>query len=179
MRRRRASKQPARGRRQSGTFRAMRIRDATVSDLESIVAANIALAAETEGQALEPGVLRDGVRAVLGDRNLGRYYLAEIDGRVVGQLMTTCEWSDWRNGLFLWIQSVYVAPGHRGAGVFRALFEHLAGLARGDPRVCGLRLYVDRGNREAQAVYGRLGLHRSNYGVMEAVYRGPASHEVA
>jgi len=154
----------------------MRIRDATPADLEFIAAANTALAAESENQTLDPALLRPGIRAVLDDPALGRYYLAEIDGRVVGQLMTTTEWSDWRNGVFLWIQSVYVLPAHRGAGVFRALFQHLAALARGDSRICGIRLYVDRENERAQEVYTRLGLHRSNYRVMETVYRGPESH---
>jgi GNAT superfamily N-acetyltransferase len=113
---------------------------------------------------------------VLEDPALGRYYLAEIDGRPAGQLMTTYEWSDWRNGVFLWIQSVYVLPTHRGAGVFRSLYRHLEDMARQDARICGIRLYVDRANERAQAVYGRLGMHRSNYGIMEMVYRGPASH---
>lgn len=154
----------------------MRIRDATPEDLEFIDAANSALAIETEGQLLDPALLRSGIQAVLDDPSLGRYYLAEIDGTVVGQLMTTYEWSDWRNGLFLWIQSVYVLPAHRGDGVFRALFNHLSSLAREDPRICGIRLYVDRGNERAKEVYGRLGMHRSNYSVMETVYRGPESH---
>lgn len=157
----------------------MRIRDATPADLQFIVAANSALATETEGQTLDPALIGPGVQAVLDDPSLGRYYLAEIDGRVVGQLMTTFEWSDWRNGLFLWIQSVYVLPGHRGGGVFRALFDHLTGLAGTDRRICGIRLYVDRGNARAQEVYARLGMHRSNYGVMETIYRGPESHEEA
>jgi GNAT superfamily N-acetyltransferase len=157
----------------------MKIRHATPADLPFIVAANAALAAETEGQALDLALLQAGVQAALEDPRLGRYYLAERDGQVLGQLMTTFEWSDWRNGLFLWIQSVYVLPEHRGGGVFRALFDHLAGVAREDPRVCGIRLYVDRGNEKAKSVYGRLGMHRSNYGVMETVYRGPASCEDA
>ncbi len=154
----------------------MRIRDATTDDLAFIVGANAALAAETEQQALDPGLLRPGVRAVLDDPALGRYYLAERDGQAVGQLMTTYEWSDWRNGRFLWIQSVYVLPAHRGAGVFRALYAHLVGIARADARICGIRLYVDRANERAQAVYAQLGLHRSNYAVMESIYRGPESH---
>ena len=139
--------------------------------------ANVALAAETEGQQLDQSLLRPGIQAVLADPTLGRYHLAEIDGRVVGQLMTTHEWSDWRNGLFLWIQSVYVLPDYRGAGVFRALYDHLAGMAGSDSRICGIRLYVDRSNEGAQGVYARLGMHRSNYGVMETVYRGPESHQ--
>lgn len=154
----------------------MNIRDATQADLEFIVTANAALAAESEDQALDPALLRPGVQAVLDDPALGRYYLAAIGGQPVGQLMTTTEWSDWRNGMFLWIQSVYVLPAHRGAGVFRALYQHLAGLAREDGRICGIRLYVDRGNGRAQQVYTRLGMHLSNYQVMETVYRGPESH---
>jgi GNAT superfamily N-acetyltransferase len=155
--------------------RLVRIRDATAADLEFIVRANQALAAETEEQALDPALLRPGVEAVIADPALGRYYLAEIDGQPVGQLLTTFEWSDWRNGLLLWIQSVYVLPEARGRGAFRALFEHLAALAQSDPRICGIRLYVDRANARAQQVYQRLGLHRSNYAVMETVYRGPES----
>ena len=145
------------------------------NDADFIVAANAALATETEGQTLDAALLTPGVQAVLGDPGLGRYYIAEIDGRAVGQLMTTFEWSDWRNGLFLWIQSVYVLPEHRSAGVFRALFGHLGGLAKKDARICGIRLYVDRSNGRAQQVYARQGMHLSNYGVMETVFRGPAS----
>ncbi len=155
----------------------MTIREATGEDLEFIVAANWALASESERQHLDPTLLRPGVRTVLDDPTLGRYYLAEIDGKVVGQLMTTTEWSDWRNGLFLWIQSVYVLDEYRGAGVFRALYDHLSGMAASDTRICGIRLYVDRSNARAQEVYARLGMHRTNYGVMQTVYRGAESHE--
>ena len=157
-------------------FRPMKIRDATLSDLDFIVGSNAALALESENQTLDPALTGPGVRAVLEDPALGRYYLAEIDGWPVGQLMTTYEWSDWRNGVFLWTQSVYVLPAHRGAGIFRASYRQLEALARQDARICGIRLYVDRANERAQAVYGRLGMHRSNYGIMETVYRGPASH---
>lgn len=157
----------------------MRIREAAQADLPFIVAANAALASETEGQTLDDSLLRPGVQAVIDDPGLGRYYIAEVDGQAVGQLMTTYEWSDWRNGLFLWIQSVYVQPAHRGGGAFRALFRHLEALARKDSRICGIRLYVDRSNQRAQDVYTRLGMHRSNYGIMETVYRGPESHEEA
>jgi GNAT superfamily N-acetyltransferase len=184
MRLRRGSKQ-VRGRCGDGhpvfvyLCRPMKIRNATPADLPFIAAANAALAAETGGQTLDSGLLQPGVQAVLDDPSFGRYYVAEIDGQVVGQLMTTFEWSDWRNGLFLWIQPVYVLPSHRGDGVFRALFGHLTELARVDSRICGIRLYVDRSNERAQEVYARLGLHRSNYGVMETVYRGPTSREEA
>ena len=158
-------------------FAPMKIREATRHDLEFIIHANSELAAESEGQTLDPSLLRPGIEAVLKDPALGRYYLAEIGGRSVGQLLTTYEWSDWRNGLFLGIQSVYVLPEHRGTGVFRALFHHLWELGRTDARICGIRLYVDRNNVRAKEVYGRLGMHRSNYSVMETVYRGPESRE--
>lgn len=153
----------------------MRIRDATPADLEFIAAANLALAQETEGQVLDPALLYPGVRAVFEEPGRGRYYIAEIEGRPVGQLMTTYEWSDWRNGLFLWVQSVYVLPEYRGAGAFRALFGHLGQLARADSSICGIRLYVDRRNERASKVYQRFGMHRSNYDVMETVFRGPES----
>ncbi len=155
----------------------MRIREATAGDLEFIAAANSALATESEGRFLDQALLVPGIQAVLDDPMLGRYYLAEIDGKVVGQLMTTTEWSDWRNGLFLWIQSVYVLAGYRGTGVYRALYAHLSSLAASDTRICGIRLYVDRSNVRAQEVYARLGMHRTNYGVMQTVYRGADSHE--
>lgn len=153
----------------------MKIRDATLADLGFIAAANTALASETEGQTLDPALLRPGIRAVLEDPALGRYYIAETGGQPVGQLMTTYEWSDWRNGTFLWIQSVYVLPSERGTGVFRALYRHLEELAGADPRICGVRLYVDRDNDRALAVYSRLGMHRSNYRIMETTFRGPSS----
>jgi GNAT superfamily N-acetyltransferase len=157
----------------------MKIRIATPADLPFIAEANAALATETEGKTLDPALLMPGVQAVLDDPSLGRYYMAEIDGEPVGQLMVTFEWSDWRNGIFLWIQSVYVLPDYRGDGVFRALFGHLESLASEDPRICGIRLYVDHGNARAQEVYSRMGMHRSNYGVMETVYRGPTSRLAA
>jgi GNAT superfamily N-acetyltransferase len=155
----------------------MKIRDATKADAAFIVAANMTLAAETEGQTLERALIEPGVAAVLDDPSLGRYYIAESDGQAVGQLMTTFEWSDWRNGRILWIQSVYVLPEHRGSGAFRALFGHLADLAKKDPRICGIRLYYDRGNARARDVYTRMGMHVSNYGVMETMFRGPESRD--
>ena len=152
------------------------LRAATPDDLDFLVHGNLAMARETESLDLEPSLVVPGTRAVLADAALGQYFIADSAGRPVGQLMLTYEWSDWRNGVFWWIQSVYVAPGHRGSGVFSALFRHVHDLARRRPEVCGLRLYVDRANDRARAVYGRLGLHPTNYDVMETVFRGPASH---
>jgi GNAT superfamily N-acetyltransferase len=155
---------------------ALLLRDAVAADLEFVVEANRRLALESENIVLDPALLRPGVAAVLGDRSLGRYFIAESGGAPVGQMMLTYEWSDWRNGTFWWVQSVYVDDGHRGRGVFSALFRHAAGLAEADPAVCGIRLYVDRANARAQAIYGHLGLHASNYEIMEQVFRGPESH---
>ncbi len=154
----------------------LRLRDARPADLDFLVSGNCNMARETEGVELDPQLVGPGTRAVLQDPALGRYFIAERDGLPVGQLMLTYEWSDWRNGVFWWIQSVFVEPDHRNQGVFSALFRHVAGLARASGDVCGIRLYVDRDNHSAQAVYARLGLHSTHYDVMEMVFRGPASH---
>jgi len=154
----------------------LQLRDARPTDLQFLVDGNRRMAQETEGIELDPGLVGPGTQAVLDDPALGRYFVAEADGVPVGQLMLTYEWSDWRNGVFWWIQSVYVEPAHRGRGVFSALFRHVAGLAHASTGVCGLRLYVDRANRRAEDVYTHLGLHPTNYDVMEDVFRGPASH---
>src|SRR5262245_57954993 len=106
------------------------IRDATVGDLDTIVEFNRLLARESESLELNPRAIAGGVREVLLRPELGRYFLAELDGQIVGQTMLTYEWSDWRNGMFWWIQSVYVVSEHRCRGVFRALFEHITSLAR-------------------------------------------------
>jgi len=152
------------------------IRDARPDDLDFIVAANAALARESEDIELEPGLVKPGVAAVLGNPALGRYFIAESGGTPIGQMMLTFEWSDWRNGVFWWIQSVFVDPAQRGQGVFSLLFRHVMKEADRNPEVCGLRLYVDRGNRRARSIYAHLGLHHSNYEVMECVFRGPTSH---
>ena len=143
------------------------VRRAIDSDLETIVGFNASMARETEDKILDPERLRPGVAAVLGDDRLGFYLVAEIEGRVVGQLMITTEWSDWRNAYFWWIQSVYVAPDFRRRGVYRALDGHVRTEARKRPDVCGLRLYVDRDNRVAQAVYAGLDMQQSNYDMYE------------
>ena len=151
------------------------IRDGVPADFDFVVEGNRRLALESEGIELDLALLRPGVRAILADRSLGRYFIAESGGEPVGQMMLTYEWSDWRAGTFWWIQSVYVHDAHRGRGVFSALFRHASALAEADPAVCGLRLYVDRANARARAIYEHLGLHASNYEVMERVFRGPES----
>ena len=149
-----------------------RIRAAGIDDTDFLAAGNIAMALEAEHKRLDPAIVARGVRAVLDDPSHGRYFVAERDGRPVGQLMITYEWSDWRNGTFWWIQSVFVTPDARRAGVFRALFRHLESLAEGDRSVCGIRLYVERENERAQATYRRCGLEDGGYRVMEVDYSG-------
>ncbi len=145
---------------------ALHIRSGTPADEGVIAAFNAAMAMETEGKGLHEPTLRAGVRAALADPAKGFYTLAERDGEVVGQLMATTEWSDWRNGWYWWIQSVYVTPGARGAGVFRALFEHLKARATADPTVIGLRLYVEHDNARAKGVYAALGMSEEPYHLM-------------
>jgi len=148
---------------QAGSREAVRVREATPADLELLVAGNLALAEESEGRRLDESVLEAGVAAVLADPARGRYLAAERGGELAGQLLLTWEWSDWRNGWFWWIQSVYTWPWARRSGVYRALYTEvgLRARARGDVR--GLRLYVARENEIAQRVYDRLGMPRAAY----------------
>lgn len=146
------------------------IRPATTADADFLAAGNVAMALETEHKQLDRPTIAAGVRAALADPAKGRYFIAEQAGERVGQLMITYEWSDWRNGTFWWIQSVYVLPDARRGGVFRALFRHLEQLAAADPGVCGIRLYVERENDRAQATYRHCGLEDAGYAVMEVDY---------
>jgi GNAT superfamily N-acetyltransferase len=145
----------------------MNIRLATPQDVAVVTDFNLRLAAETEQLQLDPTTVRAGVAAVLADAHKGRYFLAEIEGRIAGQLMITYEWSDWRNGNLWWLQSVYVHPDFRSRGVFRALFAHLTSLARARPDVAGLRLYMHHGNDPARRTYERVGMQRAGYEVFE------------
>jgi GNAT superfamily N-acetyltransferase len=143
------------------------VRSAGHHDIDLLVESNLALARETEGKGLDEARLRAGIRAVLGDRSRGRYFVAERDGTPVGALMVTTEWSDWRDGEFWWIQSVYVTRAARRTGVYRALHAHVEREARATPGVCGLRLYVERENEAAQRTYEAVGMARSHYDLFE------------
>jgi GNAT superfamily N-acetyltransferase len=172
----------------------IQVRRATVDDLDTLVRFNAAMAQETEGKALDLARLRSGVMALFQDPGRGFYLVAEVptallskreippspfyereargDWQVVGQLLITTEWSDWRNAYFWWIQSVYVAPDHRRRGVYRALENYVRAEARRCGDVCGLRLYVDQHNHVAQQVYARLGMARSHYYLYEVEFEG-------
>lgn len=143
------------------------VRPALLADAGTIAEFNQRMAHETEQRLLSPEVLAAGVRAVLSDPERGFYFVANQAGRMVGQLMVTREWSDWRNGWFWWIQSVYVAPEFRRRGAYRRLHEFVERTARATPGVCGVRLYVEQENDRAQCVYERLGMQRTRYALYE------------
>lgn len=147
----------------------LRIRQASGEDAATIADFNRRMAMETEQLALDPETVRNGVRAALADKTKASYFVAEVDGAVVGQLMITHEWSDWRNGDLWWIQSVYVHPDHRRGGVFKALYQHVQRAARA-AGAAGLRLYVERDNAVAQHSYAKLGMSMTHYAVMEEMF---------
>ncbi|MBN1350309.1 GNAT family N-acetyltransferase [candidate division KSB1 bacterium] len=138
------------------------IRNATFDDIDAIVQFNAAMAFETEQKKLDRTVLRQGVKAIIDDPSLGRYFIADA-GEVIGQTLITTEWSDWRNSAFWWIQSVYVSPEWRQQGVFRALYEHIYAIAEKTPLVCGLRLYVEKENHIARQTYQKIGMTITPY----------------
>ncbi len=141
----------------------VRVRAATPADAELLTAWNLALAQESEGLELDPKRLATGVAAVFADPARGVYRIAELNGRAVGGLLVTREWSDWRSGWWWWIQSVFVEPDARGRGVWEALHASVLGEARSAGDVVGLRLYVETDNTRAQRVYERVGMGRSHY----------------
>lgn len=145
----------------------LQYRDAEIADAPSIIEFQIAMAAETEDFALDATTVTDGVHAIFADPSLGRYFVGTADEAVVASLMITYEWSDWRNGMVWWIQSVFVSPSFRRTGVYRGLYDHVRAMAERDDGVRGIRLYVDRRNTRAQEVYSRLGMDGEHYRVFE------------
>jgi GNAT superfamily N-acetyltransferase len=145
----------------------IKIRKAELSDAAVVTDFNVRLAAESEGLQLDPACVAAGVDAVLRDATKGIYFVAEAEGAVVGQLMITYEWSDWRNGTIWWLQSVFVREDFRRRQVFRKLFHHLERLAREQKDVCGLRLYMHGDNQRARQTYERLGMKATCYEVFE------------
>ena len=117
--------------------------------------------------ALNMNILTKGVEAIIKDENKGIYHVCEINGEVVGQIMYTFEWSDWRNGTFLWIQSVYVNKEFRGMGVFKALYKFIRDIADNDNNICGIRLYVEKENTIAKKTYKNIGMKECNYYIYE------------
>jgi ribosomal protein S18 acetylase RimI-like enzyme len=140
------------------------IRTAKVEDAPALVEFNQAMAFETEGKRLETGVLKNGVEAVFSDEKKGFYVVAETtDRKIIGGLMVTFEWSDWRNKWFWWIQSVYILPESRGQRIYSRLYDFVKEKADEQGNVCGFRLYVEHENSHAQKVYESVGMRTSDY----------------
>eukprot|EP01135_Chromosphaera_perkinsii_P000806 Nk52_evm94s151 gene=Nk52_evmTU94s151 len=156
------------------TISKLQVRKATLEDLDTLVEGIATMAKDSEGIDLDLKILREGVKAPLADNSKGVYYLAEaphenMDGkmRFAGCLMVFKEWSDWKNGEYWWIASVQVEKWCRKQGVFRAMFEYVSGLAKADPNVYSVRLYVERENTVAREVYSKVGIPLSHYDMHE------------
>jgi GNAT superfamily N-acetyltransferase len=143
------------------------VRPADTSDLETIVEFNVRLARETEDRQLNRSTLTDGVRQMLLKPERGRYFVAVHEGVIVGQVMHTHEWSDWRNGDIWWLQSVYVHREFRRRGIFRQMLDYVTQIARDSEDVVAIRLYMERDNTGAQATYTDLGFQDPGYKVFE------------
>ncbi|NNC77803.1 MAG: GNAT family N-acetyltransferase [Woeseiaceae bacterium] len=146
------------------------VRDANPADCRQIADYNCRLAAESEGLTLDTETIRKGVQSLLNDSSKGRYWLAVDADRIVGQIMVTYEWSDWRNGVLWWVQSVYVHADYRRKGVFTTLYRHVESIAREEPEVAGIRLYVEHENTRAQETYRTLGMSMTTYQVMQSIF---------
>lgn len=145
----------------------MKIRKAHPSDAQVIIEFNIAMALETEHKILKRSEIEPGVHGLFSHPEYGFYMVAESNGQVVGSLMITYEWSDWRNGVFWWIQSVYVRPEFRRQGVYRSMYEVIKEMTSRNSGVCGFRLYVERDNTRAQHTYTSLGMEETHYKLFE------------
>jgi ribosomal protein S18 acetylase RimI-like enzyme len=143
------------------------IRPATPEDSKHIIDFQQKMAMETENVQLDYAILKEGLKRLFEDSTKGKYYVAEDNKEVIGCLMTTFEWSEWRCGNVLWIQSVYILPSHRGRGVFKLMYEYIKGLVTPDSEYRGIRLYVDKTNAAAQKVYEKLGMNGEHYQVYE------------
>jgi len=139
------------------------IRVAKQSDVGALVKFNQLMAWETEQKKLDEDILCKGVSALIADENKGFYLVAEQSDQVVGSLMVTTEWSDWRNGVFWWVQSVYISPDFRRQGIYAQLYAQVKVLAEQQQNVCGFRLYVEKENRIAQKTYESLGMYATHY----------------
>lgn len=148
------------------------IRKGTFNDVNSIVEFNISIAKETENIELIPEVIHAGVEKLINNENLGYYLVAEVENKIAGSLMVTTEWSDWRNGQFWWIQSVYVDRNWRRKGIYRMLYEEVKRLAENNENVCGYRLYVEKENTTAQATYDNVGMTETHYKMYEELKPG-------
>ena len=148
----------------------MIIRRALSQDIAELADFNIKMAYETEGVELIPEVITAGVTTMIDNPQMGFYLVVELDNGIQASLMVTTEWSDWRNGTFWWIQSVYVQPQYRRQGLYRELYLRVKELAEQEPAVCGFRLYVERDNIAAQKTYESLGMRETEYKIFEELH---------
>ncbi|NOR86472.1 MAG: GNAT family N-acetyltransferase [Bacteroidales bacterium] len=143
------------------------IRLADEKDMATIASYQVEMAWETETFKLDLETVTKGVQAVFKNPELGRYYIAEVDDKIVASLLTTYEWSDWRNLKVWWIQSVYVISEFRRKGIFARLYEYIKDKANQDEEVGGIRLYVDKTNTSAQITYQKIGMNGEHYQLFE------------
>ena len=145
----------------------VKIRKADIDDVETITSFQIKMALETENLELDKKTVKKGVTSVFKNKNKGQYYVAEENNKIIGSLLVTPEWSDWRNGTILWIQSAYVALEYRRKGVFKYMYNHLKKQIKKSDNLLGLRLYVDKTNQNAQKTYEKLGMNDEHYKTYE------------
>ena len=150
----------------------IQIREAQPNDIASIAKFQVEMAWETERYKLEIETVTKGVSKVFECKSLGNYYVAQVNEKVVASLLTTFEWSDWRNGTVLWIQSVYVKKEFRKQGIYANMYKHILDMVSQDTSLCGIRLYVDKTNTLAQEVYKNLGMNGEHYRVYEWMKEG-------
>tara|TARA_B100001245_G_scaffold80658_1_gene57777 strand:+ start:1692 stop:2147 length:456 start_codon:yes stop_codon:yes gene_type:complete len=143
------------------------IREGSISDTPTIAKFQTQMALETESKILKESTIRQGVESVLKCPNKGFYIIAETDSQIIGSLLVTFEWSDWRNGWFFWIQSVFVDAKYRRQGVYRVMHSEVIRRTKASGNCCGIRLYVEKDNRNAQKVYKTLGMHETDYYIYE------------
>lgn len=147
------------------------IRKGKRQDVDTIVNFNVALARKSENIQLNPLTVIQGVQALLENPQYGFYVVAERDGTVLGCLMITYEWSDWRNSVLWWMQSVFVRPESRRQGVLKKLFTFIREKAKQQGNVCGFRLYVEKNNQNALAGYERVGMKKTAYDMYEDLFQ--------
>ena len=145
----------------------IKIRDASILESEIIINFQTNMALETENLKLEKSSVRKGINAVFKDSSKGKYYVAEENDRIVGSLLTTFEWSDWKNGIILWIQSVYIIPEYRRKGIFKKMYSYLKKMVEESNGLIGLRLYVNKTNIIAQKTYEKIGMDSEHYKLYE------------
>jgi len=143
------------------------IRKGKLSDTERIVELQLQLAKETEGLQMDKTLVSRGVQGVFQEPERGTYWIAGEKDDILGMLLVTPEWSDWRNGIVLWMHSIYIVPRARGQGVFKMLYLNLKKKVEQSPKMMGLRLYVDKRNKSAREVYEKLGMSKEHYDLYE------------